>query len=86
MIWPDIVMMGSGVVFCAALVPQIIKNYKQKSAEEISWGMLILYLIGIIILGVGFAGLGVWGSFVTNAICFCGYLIIAIQKIYYERK
>ena len=43
----QIVGIGAGVFTGISLLPQLIKIYKEKKSENISWGMLIILLAGL---------------------------------------
>jgi uncharacterized protein with PQ loop repeat len=86
MIWQDLVITLSSLVFVLALMPQIVLNYRQKSVKDISMGYLALYNVGLILLEVGLLGSGYWLSSIFNGICVLQYGIIMVQKWHYGRK
>ena len=43
----EIVGMTAGVLTTTALLPQVIKTYKSRSAKELSLGMLLLLTFGV---------------------------------------
>ena len=86
MIWQDLVIMISGIVFCIALMPQIRKNYEQKSVNQISWLYLMIYSLGLVALQIGYMGSKYWLASIFNFINIIQYVIIGIQKKYYEKN
>ena len=82
--WEDVIMSVACLIFCGALVPQILKNYKQKTAEQISWIYLGLYVIGLFLLEIGFIGLKSWGVSILNGVTIIAYFIFGFQKFYYK--
>jgi MtN3 and saliva related transmembrane protein len=80
----DILCGISGIIFIIALIPQIIRNFRRKSATDISLAYLCLYIIGIICLGFGYALMGAPIAFFTNIVAFAGYLILLVQKLKYK--
>jgi len=84
--WIDIIIALSGIIFCYALIPQILKNYRQKMVNQISWLFLLFYVFGLILLEIGFLASQYWISSCLNAITIGEYFVIAYQKIYYEKR
>lgn len=82
--WQDLCMTISGIIFMTAMIPQIVKNYKQKSAKETSWLFLALYIIALTVSDIGLFGSGYWMSGCINIIIISEYVAICIQKLYYK--
>jgi MtN3 and saliva related transmembrane protein len=45
----EIIGIGAGVCTASSLLPQVIKTIKTKEAEEVSIGMLLILLAGLIL-------------------------------------
>lgn len=74
----------AGVLTTIAYLPQLIKTWKTKSANDLSWSMLIVLCIGIIlwlIYGVIEQDLPL---IFANVVTFIFALIILILKIRYQ--
>tara|TARA_Y100001968_G_C19376267_1_gene727825 strand:- start:1088 stop:1387 length:300 start_codon:yes stop_codon:yes gene_type:complete len=68
-----------------AFIPQLIKTWKEKSAENVSISMLILFILGVflwIIYGWETHALPV---IIANVITFMLNCSILVLKIFYER-
>ena len=44
----QIVGIGAGVCTGVSLLPQLIKIYKEKKSESVSWGMLLILMTGLV--------------------------------------
>lgn len=83
---PEIIGLVAGGLSSALFVPQIIKIYKQKSAEEIS---LITCIIGIVssLLWLWFGIIQDHISMIiTNSIASVATLILLISKLIYNKE
>jgi len=45
---PDILGMIAGTLTTIAFVPQVVKTWRSKSTEDISYGMFILFSLGLV--------------------------------------
>lgn len=74
----------AGVLTTIAYLPQLIKTWKTKSADDLSWSMLIVLCIGIILwLIYGVIEQDIPLIF-ANVVTFIFALIILILKIRYQ--
>lgn len=46
--WTQIVGLAAGILTASSLLPQLIKTIKVKKAEDVSIGMLIILMLGLI--------------------------------------
>lgn len=83
MVWQDICMTVSGLIFFIALLPQIIKNTQQKSAKQLSWLFLWLYIIALTISAIGLWGSNYILAVYINILIIFEYILIAGQKAYF---
>ena len=81
----DYLIMFCGILFSYSLIPQIIKIYKTKSANDLSWNFLILTLIGMLILTVCFLTMKYYFSFVVDLITSTCYIILIYLKFKYRK-
>ncbi|WNJ20791.1 SemiSWEET transporter [Pontibacter sp. G13] len=47
--WIQVMGIVAGICTTAAFLPQVIKTWKTKSAEDLSLGMFLLFVIGILL-------------------------------------
>jgi MtN3 and saliva related transmembrane protein len=47
--WTQIIGLAAGVCTATSLLPQVIKTFKEKKAEDVSLGMLFVLMAGIIL-------------------------------------
>jgi MtN3 and saliva related transmembrane protein len=83
---PFYIGVGAGIFTAASLVPQLIKILKEKKAEAISVGMLLILLLGIggwILYGVVKKDVPI---LVTNSFSFIINVLIIIFSKKYKRK
>ena len=81
----QIVGIGAGVCTGVSLLPQLIKIYKEKKSESVSWGMLLILMTGLVGL--------IWYGFlksdlpiiVTNCFSVIVNIAIMILSIKYKK-
>ena len=49
MIAPDILGMIAGTLTTIAFIPQVVKTWRSKSTHDISYGMFILFSLGLLL-------------------------------------
>ncbi|MBH8565391.1 SemiSWEET transporter [Nostoc sp. CENA67] len=72
----------AGVLTTIAYLPQLIKTWKSKSAEDLSWSMLIILCIGIIlwlIYGVSVHDLPILAANIVTLILASVILVLKIR-------
>ncbi len=82
----DLVGYTAGILLTLSFLPQILKTYRLKQADEISMVMLAITLASAILYELYAWLLGLWPVFIMNGIF---SLLIAIEiwlKIYYDRQ
>lgn len=47
--WVDIIGITAGVCTTAAVIPQLIKAYKTKAVEDVSVGMFLVLIAGVLL-------------------------------------
>ena len=47
--WTEIIGLAAGILTACSLLPQVIKTFKEKKAEDVSLGMLFLLQSGLIL-------------------------------------
>ena len=76
--------LGSCITVLAA-VPQIYKMYKTKDASEISYGMLIMWLIGLTMTGIYAKSVNDIPVVVNSSCSIFFVCIMTCQKYFYEQ-
>jgi MtN3 and saliva related transmembrane protein len=75
----------AGILTTLAYLPQALKTWKSRSADDISWSMLIILSVGIVLWLV----YGVWirdiPLIVANVVTFFLTSLILILKIRYKK-
>ncbi|BAY08588.1 SemiSWEET family sugar transporter [Calothrix sp. NIES-2098] len=74
----------AGVLTTIAYLPQLIKTWKSKSAEDLSWSMLIVLCIGIILWLVYGAYVRDIPIIAANIVTFVFAGMILVLKIKYR--
>ena len=76
----------AGVLTMIAYLPQLIKTWQSKSADDLSWSMLIILCAGIILwLVYGFSGHDI-PIVAANIVTFVLASIILVLKIRYKQE
>ena len=47
--WTQIIGLAAGVLTASSLIPQVVKTWKEKKAEDVSLLMLVILLTGIVL-------------------------------------
>lgn len=71
----------AGVISTIAFLPQLIKTWRSRSAQDLSWSMLIILCTGItlwLLYGIVISDLPVIAS---NAVLLCLVSVILVLKI-----
>ncbi|GMF10925.1 unnamed protein product [Phytophthora lilii] len=76
-------LVGSFLV-SAALVPQIIKVYRSKSAKDISKAFQSVFVVGIACITVYGMGEGLWPIWIPSTLELLGGVILLTMKHYYD--
>ncbi len=82
----DIIGFAAGFLIAIGMIPQLIKSYKTKSVEDISFLMLIIILLGTFlwtIYGILIKSLPI---IAMDGFGFLISLILILIKIKYEKK
>ena len=82
----DILGLIAGSLTTIAFVPQLIKVWKSKSAEDISYVMFIMFIAGIVLWEVYGWGIHSMPVILFNIITFVLGLAILILKFIFDRE
>ena len=80
----DLLITLSSCLLNGAVFIQILKIYRQQSADQISWAFLSIYVIGLVLYFIAFILAKFWFSVVIIGVGIIEYVIIIIQKLYYK--
>ena len=82
--WQDYIFTIAALMFGYSLVPQLIKNHKIRSAEQISWQLIILSLIGVILSAIACYTLKLFFTAGMNCIQILCWATMIYQKLHYK--
>ncbi|HGY5535971.1 MAG TPA: SemiSWEET transporter [Prochlorococcus sp.] len=82
----DILGLIAGSLTTIAFVPQLIKVWKSKSAQDISYVMFIMFIAGIVLWEVYGWGIHSMPVILFNVITFVLGLAILILKFIFDRE
>ena len=83
MVWQDIIITVSQIVFIYALLPQIYSSYKNKK-KNISFQTAILTCFGLFATAIAFLTLGFYYSTVMSFISGSCWLVLTVQSLKYK--
>lgn len=82
----DILGLVAGSLTTIAFVPQLLKVWKSKSAQDISYVMFIMFIAGIILWEIYGWGIHSMPVILFNVITFVLGLAILVLKFIFDRK
>ena len=83
MIILDILGYIAGITIAVSMLPQVIKNFKEKSAKDISYPRCIIYLIGMFLLIIYCCFISAKVLIITNSFGFLLGVLSLATKIRY---
>ena len=81
---PDVLGMIAGTLTTIAFVPQVVKTWRSKSTHDISYGMFILFSVGLILWLTYGIVIGAWPIIVSNTVTLALALVILGLKFRYK--
>lgn len=84
MLSPDILGMIAGTLTTLAFIPQVVKTWNSKSTQDISYGMFILFSLGVLLWLVYGIVLGALPIIISNAVTLALASIILGLKFRYK--
>ena len=85
----DVVTMlgfAAGSLTTLAFIPQVIQIWRSKSANDISWGMFVIFSVGVALwLAYGIA-LNELPLIIANAVTLALALLILFLKWFYQKR
>ena len=81
----DVLGFVAGIFTTIAFIPQVIKTWNSKSAEDVSFLMFIFFLLGVLLWCAYGWEIHSIPVIIANAITFILALSIIILKILYEK-
>ncbi|RLN71811.1 hypothetical protein BBJ29_004850, partial [Phytophthora kernoviae] len=76
-------LVGSFLV-SAALVPQILKVYRSKSAKDISSVFQFVFAVGVLCITIYGLGEGLWPIWIPSTLELLAGIILLVMKHYYD--
>lgn len=80
----DIVGLIGSFIISAALVPQLTKVYRTKSADDISYPFVCMYITGLSLMGVYGFGESLWPIYIPSTLELLGGISLLVMKIRYD--
>ena len=74
----------AGTLTTAAFFPQLLKTWRSKSAEDISFGMFALFSVGVFLWILYGIGIGSPPVIIANAVTLVMAVMILVFKIRYK--
>ena len=71
----------AGTLTTIAFIPQALKTWRSRSAEDISLGMFVLFSTGVLLWLIYGIALGAWPIIIANAIPLALALMILALKV-----
>ena len=78
--------MAAATLTTAAFVPQVVRVWRTRSAADLSYGMLVVFIVGLVLWLVYGLLLGNVPLIVSNGITFVLSVTILLLKIRYDRR
>ena len=78
---PRIIGLVAGILTTSSLLPQLIRTLKTKSAKDLSLGMFLFFVLGIVCWLTYGIMVGEWPIIVANAITLVMGVILLVCKI-----
>ena len=84
--WTELFGFLAGTLTTLSFVPQVIKAWRSKRCDDLSWGMLITFSAGVVLWLI--YGLRLWAPpiIIANAITLSLLIAIAVLKINYKTR
>ncbi|KAG7395521.1 hypothetical protein PHYBOEH_003661 [Phytophthora boehmeriae] len=76
-------LVGSFLV-SAALVPQILKVYRSKSAKDISLAFQSVFAVGVLCITIYGLGEGLWPIWIPSTLELLAGIVLLVMKQYYD--
>jgi MtN3 and saliva related transmembrane protein len=84
--WTQIIGLGAGFLTALSLLPQVIKTFKEKKAEDVSLLTLFVLQAGIVLWIVYGIKRDDFPIILTNSISLLVNIIMVILRIKYKKK
>ena len=82
--YANLLGVSAGTLTTAAFVPQALKIWRSKSAEDVSYGMFLIFSTGVLLWLLYGIAIGAAPVIITNAITLALSILIVILKIRYR--
>jgi MtN3 and saliva related transmembrane protein len=84
--WAQVIGIAAGICTATSLIPQVVKTIKEKKAEDVSLGMLLVLATGIILWIVYGIKKNDLPIIATNAFSLLVNITMVILGIKYKKK
>lgn len=86
MIWIDIIGYAAGILTLINMFPQVVKSYKTKSVEDVSFWMVLTYALSMIFWVTYAYFINSWPIMITNSIAFFMSAIQLVLMAKYKKR
>ena len=86
MILKDLIAFLATIFIVSGYLPQIVKGYRTKKLEDLSWGLLIITGTGVSLWSVYGILIEDRTFFIANCFIVLSILTLIVMKIYYKTK
>ena len=86
MVWIEIIGYIAGIFTLINFFPQVLKSYKTKSVEDVSYLMVITYMISMLLWVTYAYFIDSWPIMITNSIAFFMSAIQLFLMFKYKKK
>ena len=86
MTYLDILGLAAGILTTIEVIPQVLKSLRTRSTKDLSWGSLILVLVGLLLwLAYGIGKKDLWISLSTGVTA-TFYVCLIVSKAVYDKN
>jgi len=86
MIWVEIIGYAAGILTLINMLPQVIKSYKTKSVGDISFLMVLTFVLSMILWVTYAIFINSWPIIITNSIGFVISFTQLVLMVKYKKK
>jgi len=83
--WPTLLGSVAAVCTTAAFIPQVVRVYRLRRADEISLGTFSVFAVGTFVWTIFGVLIDSWPIILANSITFALALVIVLLKVSYDR-
>ncbi len=85
MIWIELIGYAAGIFTLINMIPQVIKSYRTKSVEDVSFLMVLTYALSMMLWVTYAYFINSWPIMTTNSVAFCLSIIQLVFMFKYKK-